>query len=220
MEKTAGWPHLSVFDLDQTLITSNCSFDFYWYLVSQNALPFSTLIFSIFYYLRHTFLRMPPSELHKKVFDRFLDGRAFERFEMHVTPFIEGYLDSVLYHPVFSELKLAQHLGYYTLLLSNSPDFLVKQIAQMLKVNHYEATRYALDKDQKFCHIATIMQGEEKAASVLKIAEGLGIERTAITAYSDSIWDLPLLEAVGTAVVINPDQRLKKISRQHKWKML
>ena len=35
--------------------------------------------------------------------------------------------------------------------------------------------------------------------------------------YSDSITDLPLLEHVGTAVVVNPDARLRRVARARGW---
>jgi phosphoserine phosphatase len=40
------------------------------------------------------------------------------------------------------------------------------------------------------------------------------------TAYSDSINDLPLLQAVTTAVAVDPDPRLAEIARQRGWKVL
>jgi phosphoserine phosphatase len=40
------------------------------------------------------------------------------------------------------------------------------------------------------------------------------------TAYSDSINDLPLLEAVDTAVVVDPDARLAAIARERGWAVL
>lgn len=40
------------------------------------------------------------------------------------------------------------------------------------------------------------------------------------TAYSDSINDLPLLEAVQAAVAVDPDPRLAEIARERGWKVL
>ena len=38
--------------------------------------------------------------------------------------------------------------------------------------------------------------------------------------YSDSINDLPLLEAVDNPVAVNPDDRLSNIATQRQWKIL
>jgi HAD superfamily hydrolase (TIGR01490 family) len=211
---------LSVFDLDRTLIRSNCSLDFCRYLVSKKVLPFTTLLHSFFYYLRHLFLRMTPAELHNQVFERFLKGRPLETLERHAELFVGEYLERALYIPALCQLRLAQHLGHHTLILSNSPSFLVRKIAERLGVSNWQATEYAVDKEQRLCHIATIMQGEEKASCVLKMATNLGIASSEITAYSDSIWDLPLLLTAGTAVVVHPDRKLRTLSQVRNWQNL
>jgi len=40
------------------------------------------------------------------------------------------------------------------------------------------------------------------------------------TAYSDAISDLPLLAAVGTPVVVNPDRHLRRVARTRRWDAL
>jgi phosphoserine phosphatase len=38
-------------------------------------------------------------------------------------------------------------------------------------------------------------------------------------AYADSISDLPMLEAVGNPVVVNPDGRLQKAAKERGWQI-
>jgi phosphoserine phosphatase len=50
-----------------------------------------------------------------------------------------------------------------------------------------------------------------------------GIARAALadaTFYSDSINDLPLLEAIGTPVVVNPDSRLREEATKRGWRIV
>lgn len=211
---------LSVFDLDHTLITSNCSFDFTRYLISQKELSPLILLYSAYYYSRYALFHFSPAKLHERVFARFLKGLSLERLKRHVEPFLNRNLRSILYAPVFRRLRLAQHLGHYTLLLSSSPSFLVEKIASFLSVSHWEATHYAVDKDQKLCHISSIMQGEEKAAYVRRVARDLGVQAAEITAYSDSTWDLPLLLEAGTVIAVQPDRKLLTVAKEHKWEIL
>jgi phosphoserine phosphatase len=35
--------------------------------------------------------------------------------------------------------------------------------------------------------------------------------------YTDSITDLPLLEAVGQPIVVNPDARLRRVAKRRGW---
>jgi phosphoserine phosphatase len=39
-------------------------------------------------------------------------------------------------------------------------------------------------------------------------------------AYSDSVNDLPMLTAVGSAIAVNPDKQLKVYARAAGWKIL
>lgn len=211
---------IHVFDLDRTLIVSNCSVSFCKYLVSRKIVASSLLAHCAIYYFRHIFLNMSLSDLHAHVFDCFLKGRSLASLEQEVDGFIRSHLERALYMPALCELKRAQHLGYYTLILSSSPNFLVKKIAQFLGVANCRGTEYGIDKDQKLCDIASIMQGEEKAHCVLKIADELGVLPSEITAYSDSMWDLPLLLASGTPIAVHPDRKLRAYSLKAKWKII
>lgn len=214
------WSHLAVFDLDRTIVTANCSFDFCRYLVRKKILPPFSLLYSCYYYLKHLFLEMSISELHNRIFEHLLRGRSLEMIEEMVAPFLEEYLLAKIYPPVLSRLRLAQHLGHYTLILSSSPLFLVEKIASFLGVNECRATQYAVDKEQKLCHIASIMQGEEKALCVQEVANKLTIEKEQITAYSDSFLDLPLLLSAGKPIAVNPDRKLRYFSLEHDWPIL
>ena len=51
-------------------------------------------------------------------------------------------------------------------------------------------------------------------------ARGLALQDTASTAYSDSINDLPLLQAVDDAVAVDPDARLDAEAQARGWRVL
>lgn len=215
-----NWSQLIVFDLDRTIVSDNCSFGFCRYLVEKKILPYSSLFYSFFYFIKHHFFGMSLNDLHSKIFELLLRGRPLEKLASNVDPFLQEYLDERFYAPAIAKLRLAQHLGHYTLILSNSPSFLVEKIAQFLGVNEWRATQYAVDKEQNLCHIASIMQGEEKASCVKEIACKLSIRKEKITAYSDSFLDLPLLLEAGTPVAVNPDRKLRRFSEDHDWSIL
>jgi len=211
---------LSVFDLDYTLIAGNSSFKFCQYLSRRAVLPSFTPFYSFFYYLRHRFLNLSLSALHHKIFTCFLKGKSLELLESFVEPFIQEEISSLLYMPAIDHLRRAQHLGHFTLILSNSPEFLVKGIAEFLGVSGWHATRYAVDKDNMLSHVAAIMQGEDKAWQVKAIADKLNLDKSQITAYSDSHLDIPFLLSAGKAVAVNPNRKLLQISRKHNWPVI
>lgn len=62
--------------------------------------------------------------------------------------------------------------------------------------------------------------GEAKVAAVEELAARHGIDLARSTAYSDSVSDLPMLTAVGTAVAVNPDRELREIADEQGWPIL
>ena len=61
---------------------------------------------------------------------------------------------------------------------------------------------------------------EGKVLSMEAVAERERIDLAASYAYSDSESDLPMLRAVGDAVVVNPDAALRRIALQEGWEVL
>jgi HAD superfamily hydrolase (TIGR01490 family) len=64
------------------------------------------------------------------------------------------------------------------------------------------------------------LHGEAKADAVRELALRADIDLAASTAYSDSATDLPFLDAVGTAIAVNPDRALRRIARERSWEVL
>ncbi len=67
--------------------------------------------------------------------------------------------------------------------------------------------------------VGEILHGPAKAHAVraLAVTEGLDLRRC--TAYSDSVNDVPMLSAVGTAVAVNPDSELRDIAKERGWQV-
>jgi HAD superfamily hydrolase (TIGR01490 family) len=61
--------------------------------------------------------------------------------------------------------------------------------------------------------------GEGKAQALRTFAEASGIDLERSWAYSDSASDLPMLEAVGNPVAVNPDAELEEVARREGWEI-
>ena len=59
-----------------------------------------------------------------------------------------------------------------------------------------------------------------KAEVLREVAQRDGLDLAECTAYSDSHTDLPLLEAVGHPVAVNPDRALRRIASERSWPVL
>ncbi|GAA0527350.1 HAD-IB family hydrolase [Saccharopolyspora spinosporotrichia] len=67
--------------------------------------------------------------------------------------------------------------------------------------------------------VGEMLHGRAKAHAVRALAASEGLDLRRCTAYSDSSNDVPMLSAVGTAVAVNPDQRLRDIARTRGWEI-
>ena len=208
---------VSAFDLDHTLIKSNSSFLFYHHLIRKGFFSSFSLIKACMYKYRYHLFSTPLLDLHQKIFRRFLLGKPLKLIEDEVRSFLNSNFYLNLYMPVFSRLRLAQHEGEHTVIISSSPSFLVKPIANYLGCSGWHSSDYLTDEKGVFKEIGLVLLGEGKASHLQKIMKKLKIKRDKVTAYSDSMVDLPLLYAAGKAVVVNPQGRLKKISREERW---
>ncbi len=61
---------------------------------------------------------------------------------------------------------------------------------------------------------------EEKVAAMRRYASERDAALEGSKAYSDSLSDLPMLEAVGYPVAVNPDRRLRRVARARGWPVL
>jgi HAD superfamily hydrolase (TIGR01490 family) len=62
--------------------------------------------------------------------------------------------------------------------------------------------------------------GEVKATEIRRLADEHGYDLSASYAYSDSASDVPMLSAVGHAVVVNPDKALAELAKARGWQTL
>ena len=77
---------------------------------------------------------------------------------------------------------------------------------------------HAETRDGRFTgRIERRLLGQGKADAVVKFAASEHLDLSASIAYSDSHTDIPFLEAVGSAVAVNPDRRLRRVARDRAW---
>ncbi|CUI16262.1 conserved hypothetical protein [Candidatus Protochlamydia naegleriophila] len=210
---------LSVFDLDHTLLTVNSSYHFGAYLYRQNFFAFPSLLASLFYYARHKLFGLSIQKLHQKTFQLLFKGVSAEELQTYASIFFEQHLMGKFYQPALQRLREAQKNGDYTLILSSSPDFLVKPIAEWLGVDAWQATIYAVDCG-RMSLLESILDGQDKANYLVKLAQEMGVSSSSITVYSDSYLDLPILKMAGRAIGVVPDFYLKRICHEKGWEII
>ncbi len=111
-----------------------------------------------------------------------------------------------------------RHAGRATYIVSASPVELVEPLAKALGMTAGIGTRsrivdgvYTGELDGPFCY------GPGKVEAIEELARWEGLDLDQCWAYSDSASDLPMMEAVGHPVAVNPDPKLERVAGQRGW---
>ena len=125
----------------------------------------------------------------------------------------------------FAESVFAEHreAGRAIVLATTTPYDLVKPFADRLGLDDVIATRYNVADDGD-TYDGTLAGPFVWSAGKLEAVRGWaaehGVDLAQSFAYSDSVYDTPLLSAVGNPVVVNPDPRMVFMAAARRWPTL
>ncbi|MEP1123108.1 MAG: HAD family hydrolase [Ilumatobacter sp.] len=115
-------------------------------------------------------------------------------------------------------LERHRRAGRDTFIVSAAPQEMVEPLAHALGMTGGIGTRSVVDNgvytgelDGPFCY------GVGKVEAMQSLARWNGYDLAHSYAYSDSASDLPMLDAVGHPVAVNPDSRLERHARRNGW---
>ncbi len=117
------------------------------------------------------------------------------------------------------ELMASHHLaGQRVYLVSASPEEIVLPMAELLGADGTICSRAEVDEEGRYTgRMAFFADGAHKAEAITELAEAVGLDLAASTAYSDSATDVPMLELVGRPVAVNADRKLAKVAHERGW---
>ena len=115
-------------------------------------------------------------------------------------------------------LERHRRAGRDTFIVSAAPQEIVEPLAQALGMTGGIGTRSIVDNgvytgelDGPFCY------GAGKVEAMQSLASWNSYDLSQCYAYSDSASDLPMLDAVGHPVAVNPDSKLERHARRNGW---
>nr|HEX2578311.1 HAD-IB family hydrolase [Aquihabitans sp.] len=206
------------FDLDRTLLTGASGPMFSTMLkhvgvLPDRSIPGEGLVFKFFDVVGETL----PSMLVTRQMARAASGWDRSLVQEAGQLAAERLIDEV---PGFARTLIARHQaeGRKVVMATTSPYDLVKPLADALGFDDVLATRYGEAGGRYNGTVdGFFVWGPGKLAAIRQWAERHGIDVAGSYAYSDSIYDLPLLSAVRFPVAINPDPRLRIVARLRRW---
>jgi HAD superfamily hydrolase (TIGR01490 family) len=151
---------------------------------------------------------------------RLTKGWHQQRVRQIVRETLLEVVEPIVYDEAVDLIREHQRAGRPVFIVSASPEEIVRPLAEYLAVDDIIATRSAVDEDGRYTgEVEFYSYGPYKADAMRTIAAERGIDLAGSYAYSDSATDLPMLEAVGHPVAVNPDRELGRIAREREWEI-
>lgn len=126
-------------------------------------------------------------------------------------------IDPIVYAEAVDLIEHHQLAGHDVVIVSSSGAEVVGPIGALLGVDHVIATEMDVADGRYTGSIAFYAFGAFKASAMTTLAAQRGYDLAASYAYSDSITDVPMLEAVGHPTAVNPDRALRKVAVERDW---
>ena len=215
---------LTLFDLDHTLLAGDSDQLWCEFLMARGVLPHEP-----FASLNRAMARdYAAGEVSAQAFCDFYLGTLAGRSAGEWQALRRDYLDDCIVPriPAAALALVAQHraAGDLVVLTTATCRFLSEPSALHLGIAQLIATECELDADGRFTGrsqgVLNMREGKVQRLQDWLAAQRLQLSDCESTLYSDSINDLPLLNAVRRAVAVNPDARLAAVAAERGWPVI
>ena len=214
-------PELAIFDLDNTILNGDSDYSMINYLVDINLLD--------------EVAKLKNDEFIKDYQQGQLDFNQYTNFALNpyvgktqdeineiILPFVKTIIEPMI--NIFALKLIHDHhdKGHAILLASATNELIVKPIAQRLDIKHVIGTKVKFEDKKctgEFIPPSALGVGKLKLVETWMQANQYD-DFSGVTFYSDSINDLPLMEAVEFPKAVNPDIKLEAISNKRGWEVI
>jgi HAD superfamily hydrolase (TIGR01490 family) len=222
IERRAGRSDvLAVFDVDGTLVETNIVEYFFWMrLRAQRLEDWPSFMAQMAREApRWLYLERRSRAEFQRSFYREYDGLDYEVMQRLGREALNAVTLRRIYPEGMRRIREHKRAGHRVLLLTGALDVVVEPLAELLDVEVDCA--HLLIKDGRMTGdlASPPPAGEARGALLEEYALRSGVKLAESFAYADSLSDLPMLELVGTPVVVNPDARLSQVAGQRGWRV-
>lgn len=147
-------------------------------------------------------------------------GWDVETVKSIVAETLDTVIDPMVYQEAVDLMAEHRAAGHEIVIVSSSGTDLVEPIGARLGVDFAIGTQVAIEHGRYTGEILFYAYGEHKAEAMRALAQQRGYDLEQCYAYSDSQTDLPMLQAVGHPVAVNPDAVLREAAIDSDWPIM
>ena len=213
-------PSAAFFDLDKTIIAKSSTLAFSRPMFKAGFLSGSSLAKAAIAQTYYQAFGADHDQLEriKEELSAMTTGWDRDEIEALVSETVNEVVTPLVYAEALAIMEDHRGAGRRVVVISASPEEIVRPLCRHLGIDDVIATRAEVDEEGRYTgELELYAYGPGKAAAMREMAEKEGLDLEASYAYSDSITDLPMLEAVGHPVAVNPDATLRAIAEERGW---
>ena len=217
---------MAVFDLENTIIASNVVATYSW-LATRRLGTADRVRF-----VGRTLLEAPAllaqdrkdrSDFLRAFYRRY-EGAPVEELRQDAVEHFSDLLLTRSFPDAVRRVRRHRELGHTTVLITGALDIAIEPLAPLF--DHVVCARLGTRVESTRSGPTEVLTGhleevpptaEARARIIVDLCSELDLDPRQAVAYADSSSDLPMLEAVGFPVAVNPEPRLASIARKRGW---
>ncbi len=208
---------LVLFDLDRTLIVKDTAGLYVRYEWDEGLVPLSRVARVAWWRLRYTFGWISATQVAERVL-LWNNGRVGDELMEHGRQFFDKIGKALVSKRAVERVRESQGRGDTVVIATASTRFIAQPFADFLGVEHLLCSEVEIANGRLTGHVVgPLCYGSGKLARITEFAATRGLSLSDATFFTDSITDLPTLEAVGHPIAVNPDPRLHALALQRGW---
>jgi HAD superfamily hydrolase (TIGR01490 family) len=210
------------FDLDKTIISRSSSLALSRPLYRAGMVSRGQLVRGAYAQLVYLLVGADEDKMERLKEGMLSLTKGWDRgqIEQLVRDVIFEVIDPYVYQEALDLMALHRSEGRRIYIVSSSPEEVVRPLARHFGISGVIATRAEVDETDHYTgELAFYAYGAQKAEAIQDLAQRAGIDLSRSYAYSDSVTDIPMLEAVGNPVAVNPDKDLRREAEERGWQV-
>jgi HAD superfamily hydrolase (TIGR01490 family) len=210
------------FDLDKTVIARSSTLAFGRPLYKEGFIGRSHVVKGIYAQLVYLIAGADEDKMERmrRALLDLTKGWDKERLSALVAETLSDIIDPIIYAEAMDLVEEHLAAGRRVYIVSSSAEEIVFPLAQYLGIPYAIATKARVADGKYTGELEFYCYGEGKREAILAEAGRQGLDLAASYAYSDSITDVPMLEAVGHPHAVNPDKELRTLAEERGWAIL
>jgi HAD superfamily hydrolase (TIGR01490 family) len=207
------------FDLDKTIISRSSSLALSRPMYRAGMVTRGQLVRGAYAQLVYALVGADEKKMERLKEGMLQLTRGWDRAEVErlVQDVLIEVLDPFVYQEALDLMALHRSDGRLVFIVSSSPEEVVRPLAGHFGIAGVLATRARIEDGRYTGELEFYCYGDAKADEIRAMGKDRRIDLDGSYAYSDSITDLPMLEAVGHPVAVNPDRELRKVAEARGW---